>query len=700
MDPERWRRVQELFDGCLVLEPEQRESWLQEKCAGDPALKADVLSLLESADEDHLGAILSEAADAALSGRDSVDGDSMIGRRIGAYRIVEEIGRGGMGVVYLAERADGVFEKHVAIKRIRTGLDSHDLKERFHRERRVLASLDHPHIARVLDGGTDDTGQPYVVMEAVDGHSLLQYCDKNQLTVDQRLELFVMVCEAVQYAHSRLIVHRDLKPANILVTDDGMPKLLDFGIAKLLDDDGGTEEITRVTDRLLTPEYASPEQTRGEAVTTASDIYTLGVVLYELLSGNRPYEVSSSSPAEIERIVCTFVPAPPSRNLATTSRRRAKVAADSGRDPAAIARARGTAADRLHQRLRGDLDTIVLKALHKEPEGRYATAQRLADDIRQHLAGQPVSARPATFRYRATKFVRRHRAAVAAAALIAATLLAATAATTAGLLRARRAEKLAGEEAERASRVTDFLVEMFEVSSPEEARGDRITAREMLDRGAQRIDEELADQPRTRARLLSTMGDVYRRLGLYPEAEPLLIKSLELARAQLGEAHLETQRAMQVLATYYWYASEHEEAESLLTELIPLRRQTLGDGHPDTVSALKDLADVYWAQGRYEEAEPLQLEALAARRRAFGDADVRIVDSLMGLGVLYGTQGRYDDAQPLFEEALAIYAAALGTDHPQTVNAMVNLANLHYFRGQFDEAIAQYAEALQTRKRV
>ena len=411
MTPERWQQVKALFEQALERPPDERAAFLDQACHGDEALRREVRSLLSSHDDGFLDEPLS------LDAPSGDDGAAHTGQRIGAYRLVREIGHGGMGAVYLAERADGQFHQQVAVKFVRHGVDSDTLRRRFRAERQILARLEHPHIARLIDGGVSEDGLPYLAMEYVEGTRIDHYCDAHHLSTNERLRLFLAVCEAVHYAHQNLIVHRDLKPSNILVTEGGTVKLLDFGIAKLLDDNAAAtplDEVPRTGMRVMTPEYASPEQIRGEPVTTAFDVYALGIILYELLAGQRPYRLSGLSPGEMERIVCEKAPARPS----TAVTREAQTDATRAATPEEISRMRSTQPDKLRRRLAGDLDTIVMMALHKDPSRRYRSVGQLSEDLRRHLDGLPVTARPDSFAYRISKFIRRHWMGVAAAVFI------------------------------------------------------------------------------------------------------------------------------------------------------------------------------------------------------------------------------------------------------------------------------------------
>jgi len=413
MNPERHQRVMEILGEAIEREPESRDGWVDTVCAGDGALRAEVVRLL--ARQTSAAEFLEESPLAVAES----NGRSMIGQHVGLYKIISEIGRGGMGAVYLAERDDQQFKKRVAVKLIKRGMDTDFVIQRFRNERQILANLDHPNIAKLLDGGATETDLPYFVMEYVEGAPIIAYANANQLNTTDRLKLFRTVCSAVQYAHQNLVIHRDLKPSNILVTKDGEPKLLDFGIAKLLQADGEAEtELTATAVRVMTPEYASPEQVKGERISTSSDVYSLGVLLYELLTGCRPYRVKSRQPEEIARAICEQEPTKPSQAISV----RSAVASES-EPPAVAGGPKSQSAVGNPKLLRGDLDNIILKALRKEPQRRYASVEQFSEDIRRHLEGLPVTARKATFSYRTSKLIQRNKIGVAAAAIILLTLV-------------------------------------------------------------------------------------------------------------------------------------------------------------------------------------------------------------------------------------------------------------------------------------
>jgi len=679
--PEAWRRVEALFQGAVALPEAERPAFLDAECAGAPELRQRVAALLaadsgagdflEQPAAERLGVLLGDGAPATPST------DNWAGRQIGPYRIVRELGRGGMGTVYLAERTDGQFEQRVALKVIRHGPRGEDLHRRFLRERQILAHLQHPHIARLLDGGLAEAGLPYFVMEYVEGEAITDYCARRRLAPETMLRLFENVCGAVHYAHRNLIVHRDLKPSNILVTTGGEVKLLDFGIAKLLGE--GADEGLTGTVLPLTPAYAAPEQLRGEPVTTAADVYALGVVLYELLAGRRPFASAGESPGGLAAALVAGQPERPS-SVAQLAQ-----AGTEALDPRAVQRAR--------RRLRGDLDNIALTALRKDPDRRYSSAEALAEDLRRHLAGLPVRARPDTLRYRAGKFARRHRLGVAAAGLAVAVLLATAGAA---LWQARRATA----ETHKAEAVTHFLVGLFEVSDPAKSRGAAITAREILDQGAVRIRGELASQPEVNAELLQTLASVYTALGLYDRAKPLAQEVLELRRRTLSPRDPRVADSLDGLGRVLLARSDFAHTEPLLLKALELRRSAFGARNAKVAESLASLADLRHEQGKFDEAMQLRQEALATTRAAAGEASPETARRLAELARGFEGQGDYRAAEGALRQALAIDRAQLGETHPRVASALHELGIVLSILGKYAEARDCLEKALALRERV
>jgi eukaryotic-like serine/threonine-protein kinase len=700
--PELLRRAEEILFRVAALPEGERARVVEQACRGEPALASEVASLLAHAGR--LGAFLEESAlgtDFKLLPaivRGGAAPDDMPGRTVGHWRIERRIASGGMGTVYLAQRADGQFTQRVAIKIVKRGMDSDEILRRFRAERQTLAALDHPNIARLLDGGATETGQPYLVMEYVEGEPIDEFCDRRRLGNVERLRLFLVVCDAVRYAHQNLVVHRDLKPGNILVTADGTPKLLDFGIATVIAS-GAPAHATSAQERRLTPEYASPEQVAGRAVATTSDVYSLGVILYELLTGHRPYQFPTRTPAEIERVVVDGPPAtaPSDVVMRSETRRDPGRSDDTTITPGAVSSARAATPSQLRRRLRGDLDTIVLAALRKEPERRYASVEQLASDLRLHLQGLPVSARKDTFVYRASKFVRRHAVATTLAALSVLLLAGGVAAFAWQARVASRQRDEAFVARDQSEAITAFLQDMLAAADPAQ-RGDDVTVHEVLDEAASRLDTELAAQPLVQAHLLSTIGRTYLTLGLYAEAERELRQAHAQRLALLGPHHHDVAESMADLAALLYARRSFDEAEALLRGALDIFRDVRGLENADEAKTLSSLGAVLRAQGRLQEAESVQRRSLEIRRAVAGPDSLDVAESLNNLaGVLIG-QRRFEDAEPALTEALDIRRARLGEDHPLVAQTIDNLAVLLHHTGALERAEPLYREALALEK--
>jgi serine/threonine-protein kinase len=738
-----WQRIQDLFSTALDQPAVEREAFVR-NAAEDSVIADAVVALLSAHDRPgRLDGIVERTSAGLLEPEPE---------SVGAYRIVRLLGRGGMGSVYLAERADGQFEHRVALKVLRSDRSGEAWRRRFLTERQILAQLVHTNIAWLLDGNVTETGSPYLVMEYVEGLPILEYCDQHRLTIEQRLALFLDVCAAVGYAHRKLIVHRDLKPGNILVTNTGVAKLLDFGIAKLLDPDPALAHDSTVTGmRLMTPDYASPEQVRGERVGTASDVYQLGLLLYELLAGRRPYRVAGRSPNEIEREILSADPPRPSNAITLPS------ASDdhATRDAGDLARARGTTAPRLGKLLSGDLDQIVLKSLRKEPEQRYGSATEFGDDVRRHLDGRPVLARRGTRRYRASRFVRRHRVGVAAALLLAVTIGAGILGTLWQAAKAREQASIAALErdrarleAEKANRIATFLTDLFDVAGEGDVRTDTLRLLPVLERGARRVREELADQPEVLSAALVTISDLYEKLGRYEEAREYAEAALAERRAALPSDHPDIGEALDNLTGLRIDLGELTEAATTGEEAVALRRANLAATPDDSTTraraatSMHNLAVILWRQRQLERADSLESEAIALYALMGDSSSNALANSLDVLGVVRQDQGRPDDAvefarkaldirrsnveaphfllavgmnnvatallaakrpeeaEPLLVESLAMRRELLGDEHPQVANAIHNLGALYKDLGRDAEAIANYTTALEMRRRL
>lgn len=649
-----WSVVEPIVDAALDLAPDRRSAYLDRVCAGDPVLRADVEAVLAGAEASLLDTPAAELG--ASMFRDEELGVAPVqeGTLIGPYRVIRELGHGGMGVVYLAQRADGGFEQRVALKLVKRGMDSDDILRRFLAERQVLARLNHPHIARLLDGGVTAQGQPYFAMEYVDGVPLDRHCDAASLGIEERLRLFEEVCEAVQYAHGNLVVHRDLKPSNILVTPNGGTRLLDFGIAKVLDQDAADQTVTQAEHRLMTPEYAAPEQVTGEPVTTATDVYSLGAILYRLVAGRPVYRLPRGDRMETLRIICNVDPEPP-----------------------------GT---------RGDLDVIVLKALRKDPARRYSSVEALVEDLRRFRGGLPVHARPDSVGYRARKFLARNRLGVAAVALLILSLAAGLAGT---LWQARATSR----EAARARAVKDFVLGLFRGSTPEEARGREVTARELLERGARRVETGLAREPALQTEFLGVLGAIHRDLGLYPEADSLLERAVRLTEARHGGAHPDVAARRSDWAMVLADRGDYARAESLLTDANRILRRERGPRDTTLASSLAGLASVQRRQGNFAAAESLYREALAIHGSLQG-GELRVAEDLDQLGLVLVDAGSLVRADSAHQAAITLRRHLLDPDHPDMIASLHHLAALRERQTEYVEAERLQREVLERRRRL
>jgi serine/threonine-protein kinase len=696
MNPERLQEIQDLFVAASELPAAEQSRFLDGHCAGDPDLRRDVMALLESCAATGRFDRLAGEMSGPGAGEPQVP-EVPPPSLIGPYRILDRIGHGGMGAVYLAERADGQFEQRVALKLLRADLDSEDLRQRFLAERQILAQVSHPNISGLLDGGVTSDGQPYFAMEHVDGVPIDTYCDEHRLSISRRLDLFRAVCSAVHYAHRHLIVHRDLKPANVLVTPDGVVKLLDFGIAKLLDPEAlaSPRPETRTGVRIMTPEYASPEQVRGDPVTTASDVYQLGVLLYELLTGHRPYRLSGRPLLEVERVVTETDPDRPSAAAA-----RVEELTDLDRaepiTPECVSRARGTTPEKLRRQLSGDLDNIVLVALRKEPERRYGSAEQLADDVLRHQKGLPVTAQPDTILYRSSKFVRRHK--IGVVTTVAGLVAVVAFAVTMGI----QAERTARER-DKAEQVTAFLVGIFETSDPRVTLGDTVTVREVLDRGAERIRVELADQPEIGATLMQVLGKVYHALGLVDEAAVQWEAALDLRERTLPPDHADVAQSLTDLGMLRADVGELEEAEPLLRRSVAILRSGRRRRPVELGRSLNNLGYLLQVKGEHDEAVSVYEEALeiyGREMRASEEVRSGIATLKMNLGWIEENRGDLEAAERHFRDGLVIRRELYGSTHPHIAKSLNSLAAVQLRQGKLHEAGVSVRDALALQRRL
>ena len=701
-----WELVQELLAHVLELDPAERAAYLTERCGDDAVLREEVESLVQAGEEsDAYFDDLAERAGITLSpdtlhGPDvprrssssapaDEHGPDLIGRRIGQYDVLQWLGHGGMASVFLAEREGDGFTQRVALKVVSRRLSDPLIQRRSNEERRILARLEHRNIARLIDGGVTPDGHPFYAMEFVDGTDILSYCDEKRLSVDDRIRLFLEVCAPVQFAHERLIVHCDLKPSNIYVTPEGHVKLLDFGVARLIDPESVGSDATGLW---FTPAYASPEQVRRERPGTHSDVYSLGVLLYELFTGHRPYRFASTFQEEIVRTVGEVVPPRPSEVVAEHLQRsvdgvpRVVSASD-------IASARASTPERMRRRLRGDLDAIIMKALAKDPADRYHTAEQLAADLRRHLANKPVTSVPVTRRYRLAKSIRRHRGSVTTAVLIVLVLAGGVSATLWQASRATRAARAAEEEADKAALVAELMRDLFRLSDPSETLGDTVTARDVLDRGAERIRTEFGDQPTVQAELLSEVARVYNNLGLYARSEPLVVQALELRTAAFGALSVEASESLIQLGVLKANMSLPNDAIELLSRAVDIREQRI-DGPDELLIEAK--TTLGWATrdtGLYDRATQLFTEALAHQMRLDPQAP-EVAELKFGLAASYHDSGLLAEADSIFREALDGVDLVSSRPTPNALSALTRVGMVRRLREEYREADPMLAGAV------
>jgi eukaryotic-like serine/threonine-protein kinase len=749
MQPENWKKVKQILNEALELEPAEWPEFLKHV---EVSVRAEVESLLAFEAESETAMFLS----AVEFSRDFFDDDAnpLIGQQIGNYRIAGELGQGGMGAVYLATRADGKFEQKVALKLLKREMNTAALRRRFQQEREILATLEHPNIARLLDAGTTDDQIPFLAMEYVEGLPIDEFCDRHELELSERLDLFRKVCAAVNFAHRNLVVHRDLKPSNILVNEEGIPKLLDFGISKILSaelDQANAATVTRLG--VMTPSYASPEQLQNKSVTTATDIYSLGVILYELLSGHRPFEASEDDLKEIYKAVIENDPAPPSMAISDFGFRISDFESKAGFVPNSTnnqnKQTNPKSEIRNPKSLRGDLDNIVLKALRKEPERRYSSADNLAEDIHRHQRGLPVTARPNTLSYRAEKFFKRHKASVTAVFLVALAVIGGLVAT---LWQARVAEaerNRAQLEAVKAGKINLFLQNVLNLSNPmwisENPESNlKATVAEAVDQAAETVETDLAGHPEIQAEIHYTLGKTYVGQGQFEkgkaqlekakerflkgpsdntakvmqlnwvlgmlafsegsesDGEQLLTESVAYFRANLDETE-ESQKwlalSLSDLARMIARKGKVAEGEALMRESMEYGRQLTGNDRWALVSTIGDLGDMVLDQGRMDEAIALYRSAIEEGSKLSTRPRAEVANSYYDLGRVYKKQENFAAAQENIQTAYKLFKETLGEETYYTAMTRKQIAELYYFQGDYQKARFEIEEVLKTLER-
>lgn len=747
MNEENWKKVKDLLSEVLAFEPAKR-SLVLASADVSAEVRAEVESLVAFEAE---AANLMDLSAMEFSGEFLDDGERespLVGQQIGAYEIVRELGYGGMGAVYLATRADGKFEQQVALKLLKREANTAELRRRFEQERKILASLEHPNIARLLDAGATDDGIPYFAMEYVEGLPIDDYCDDNNLGLNKRLDLFREVCSAVGFAHRNLIVHRDLKPSNILVNKDGMPKLLDFGISKIVSDElQPTATVTRLG--AMTPSYASPEQLQNKSATTATDVYSLGVVLYELLSGHRPFEGQEHELKEIYRAVIETDPPSPSSIVDTVAKfgkTRSVVESEPGRENTSPNR--GDTVPRLAavdpQYLKGDLDNIVLKALKKEPERRYSSAENFAEDIRRHQEGLTVTARPDVFSYRASKFVRRNRLAVGAGLIILLVIGAGLIATLWQTRVAAAERDRARQQAQKAERINAYMQNILNFNNPHwlssnPERNLKATVAEAMDEALKHIDSDLVNEPEIQAEILFTLAFSFNNQGQHAKADELLRRSINNFDEVYGANNLRSMQASVIVADILFMSGKYDESVAMYKAAIDYFRPKVVEDRTQSkwlAIALNDLGSIYGLQGKYDDAEVVTQEsvehvlnitgqdryvvpilwanlgtirgdrgdieagityfnwALDEMRAGGGDERLEGAIARMNIGKIYNAKGDYRSSEKHFLEGQAILEKIVGFENVVSMFMMYHLGNSYYGQGRYDEALKQAERVL------
>lgn len=734
MEKNNWAKIEALFHAARVLSRSQRSIFLDEECEGDRAMRDSVESLLKHADkETELDEVVEKAAHSLVHAE-----QDLTGKRIGSYQITATLGKGGMGSVYLAHRADEQYQKQVAIKLIKHAAATKELMQRFRIERQILARLEHPYIARLLDGGTTEAGLPYLVMEYVEGESIDDYCNLRQLTINQRLSLFRKICSAVQYAHQKLIVHRDLKPSNILVTKDGNPKLLDFGIAKFLDKTESDFDAieTQHNERLLTPRYSSPEQIKGEPVSTVTDVYALGIILYELLTGKRPYGIEETSRFSIEKAVLETSPLLPSTSI-TQLDDNSNINEKTGEQDGKLLWCGELRPKQLKRLLSGDLDNIVMMALRKEPEQRYVSVEQFSRDIEYFLHNKPVHARPLSLFYLSTRFVQRNFLSSSLTVILVISIIGFSVTT---LMQSKKVEA----ERAKAVAIVNFLTDMFSEIEPDKAQGKEVSVREVLDKAAKQLDDKnhsLTNERLLEAAIRRVIGQIYSDLGILPAAEKQLesalrihretgqqnqpefllnlidlsgvyhlqirenerqklnLEALPLSKKLHGDNHQITIGILHNLAGVFHMNGNFNEAKKLYSEVLKKRRLILGENHQDTLSTIMSLGTVYHWSGDYEKAENHYQLCLDKSRVIHGESHSQTLICMSALGSVLETAGHYKRAEPIISEHIKKARLILGNEHPETLRSMHNLADVYRGLGRYEESENLFLETLALRKK-
>ena len=672
MNNNRQKRIFTILDSVISLEPTKRSGYLTEVCGDDEILRKEVESLLASVREsESFWEEWQSWNDREIEQlfKESPYEDNLP-EKIGPWQPVKILGKGGMGTVYLADRIDGDYELKAAVKLLHREFEPGETVRRFEQERQILAKLEHEHIARFYDGGLTADGRPWLAMKYVDGISISDWCHSKKCSLQQRLELFMKVCQAVQYAHKNLIVHRDLKPDNILVAKNGAIKVLDFGIAKMLDQDP-TEKghvQTQTGMRLMSLDYAAPEQITGDTITTATDVYALGILLYELLTGTYPFDLDEKNQQQTEQILRNQDPEKPSQKHSQWK-----------------------------DKLRGDLDAIVLKAIRKEPDQRYENAGQLLDDINRHLLNLPVFARQDTVRYRFSKFYKRYRGKVVSGIIASVVIISLVAYYSFRIMEERNAAQI---QAQKAERISGFLAALFKASDPGEALGASITAEDLLQRGSVSIEKELSDEPEVKASILEVLGTVYSNMGNYEKAQTHLEESLHLKHTYLDSDDQEIAKNLNKIAAAQLYQGQRQEARKSLLEALNIHEEGGNPDYDNYASTLNNLGSIYLNLNNLDSAEVMLRNAVELRRRYLGGDSPQLATNLDGLAITLERKGDIGEAEKLYRESLDIRKINLDPGHPDLARSYNNLAGFMYRREDYESAEPLYRDALKIWQKV
>lgn len=692
MKGNQWRKIKTIVDRAMTLSGREKESYLNSACHDSPDLYNEVQELLQSIEESEKVNFLEPLsrgyqeiiADMSDNTENKYAGTTVTGQEFGAYRIMECIGEGGMGTVYKAERMDGEFHHTVAVKLIKQGLDSKENIRRFKMEREILAGLNHPNIAQLYDGGINSEGIPYLVMEFVDGIPIDQYCNEHRLTIDERLALFSHVCSAIQYAHNNLVIHRDLKNQNVFVNRNGVVKILDFGVAKLLNSplDGTPLIETQPNERFWTPQYAAPEQVEGAAITTKTDIYTLGVLLYKLLTDVYPLDLEEKNLVEIGRAIREKTAVPPSRKIKQSELKR-------------CAYQRRATSQELLKTLSGDLDELTLKALRKEPNYRYHSVGQLLDDLDNYHEKKPLVARNDTIRYRAGKFFRRHKMGISVAVTFLVLILGFAAIYSYQVTAERTQAQL---EAAKAQQVTNFLMQLFDSNNPNYALGQEITAKDLLQMGAKEIDS-MHNQPDLQAAMMSTIGNLYKQMGIYDQSQNFLEQALDLRVELYGTSELSVVEAMNDLGLLFLETGDLEKANELISEAYRLDQEQKRSPDIRTASYVNDLGIISLQEGEYNQAEEYFLKAQAILSGLkTPDTQAMKTTILNNLGFLAEREGSFEEALDFYLHSQDLKKDLYGEGHEKAAIGFNNLGRLYSQTGKLDSAEVYHRKSLELRE--